>query len=184
MLNQVLAKRIRRRVQSGEWIHYLRGLLIRHKFTSAGYVAVVGGLPLPTIINRGGEIHVDNIGLFSGVRIECMQGGEVRIGKGTYLNRNTHIVAAKSVTIGELCQISWDVLIMDTDQHGLRPGESAVGKPVAIGNRVWIGARAIILKGVSIGDHSVVAAGAIVTRDVPPYTLVAGPRASVIRSLH
>jgi RNA polymerase sigma-70 factor (ECF subfamily) len=77
---------------------------------------------------------------------------QIRIGDGTYLNRNTEIVAARSVTIGRDCQIGRDVLIMDTDQHAM-PGREMVIDPVVIEDRVWIGARAIILKGVRIGHE-------------------------------
>lgn len=183
MPSYTLAQKIRRQLRYIPISYYIFGLAVRHKFTSAGYITLAPGLPLPKIINRGGEIHVGNIGLFPGVRFECMQGARISIGKGTYLNRNTHIVAAESVSIGQDCKIAWDVLIMDTDQHGLQPGQEAVAKPVTIENNVWIGARSIILKGVTIGHNSVVAAGAIVTKDVPPFSVVANPPARVIRSL-
>jgi len=106
----------------------------------------------------------------------------IRIGSGSYLNRNTEIVAAASVEIGRDCKIGRDVLIMDTDQHAL-PGRALDVRPVVIEDRVWIGARAVILKGVRIGHDSVVGAGSIVTRSVPPRTVVAGQPARVIRSL-
>lgn len=183
MPSYTLAQKIRRQLRYIPISYYIFGLAVRHKFTSAGYITLAPGLPLPKIINRGGEIHVGNIGLFPGVRFECMQGARISIGKGTYLNRNTHIVAAESVSIGQDCKIAWDVLIMDTDQHGLQPGQEAVAKPVTIENNVWIGARSIILKGVTVGHNSVVAAGAIVTKDVPPFSVVANPPARVIRSL-
>lgn len=69
--------------------------------------------------------------------------------------------------------ISWDVIIMDTDQHSIH-GNLPVAKPVQIGDRVWIGCRVIILKGVTIGDDAVTAAGATVTKDVPAGAVVAG----------
>jgi acetyltransferase-like isoleucine patch superfamily enzyme len=72
------------------------------------------------------------------------------------------------------------VLIMDTDFHRVdgRPSGDAA---VSIGNRVWIGVGAKILKGVTVGDGAIVAAGSVVTRDVPAATLVAGNPARVIR---
>jgi acetyltransferase-like isoleucine patch superfamily enzyme len=73
------------------------------------------------------------------------------------------------------------VIIMDTDQHEL-PGRGIEVAPVHIGDRVWIGARAIVLKGVHIGHDSVVAAGAVVTRDVEPHAIVAGVPARVIQT--
>src|SRR5205085_10568491 len=117
----------------------------------------------------------------SGVRLECWSGGRIRIGTGTYLNRGVEIVAAGSVTIGRDCKIARDVIIMDTDQHSLPHGELVV-RPVDIGDRVWIGARAMVLKGVHVGHDSVIGAGAIVTRSVPPHTTVVGPAAGVLRT--
>lgn len=106
----------------------------------------------------------------------------MKIGKGTYLNRNTEIVAATSVVIGADCKIARDVLIMDTDQHPIG-SQALVNKPVEIGDRVWIGSRAIILKGVTIGHDSIIGAGAVVTKSVPPHSVVVGPSAKVIRNL-
>jgi acetyltransferase-like isoleucine patch superfamily enzyme len=134
---------------------------------------------LPTVDNAGGRIEVGNCAFFSGVRIECWKGAVIRIGTGTYLNRGVEIVAGGSVTIGRDCKIARDVIIMDTDQHALPNGELEI-RSVEIGDRVWIGARAIVLKGVSIGHDSVVGAGAIVTKSVPPHSVVVGNAARVL----
>jgi acetyltransferase-like isoleucine patch superfamily enzyme len=173
--------RLRRRLQQeGLWSHVF-GLWLRTKFQRAGVIWVHGGWPLPTVDNRGGRIEVENCALFSGVRLECWPGAIIRIGNGTYLNRNVEIVSAESVTIGRDCKIARDVIIMDTDQHAL-PGARLVIKPVAIGDRVWIGARALVLKGVRVGDDAIIAAGSVVTRDVPPGAVVAGVPARVVRA--
>ena len=113
---------------------------------------------------------------FPGVRLEVGKGGRLSIGTGTYLNRDTEVVAWKEVAIGRDCMIGWDVLIMDTDQHPL-PGRGLDNRPVRIGDGVWIGARATILKGVTIGDGAIVGACAVVTRDVPAGAVVTGPSA-------
>ena len=76
--------------------------------------------------------------------------------------------------------IGWDVLIMDTDQHPI-PDRGLDNRPVRIGDRVWIGARATVLKGVNIGDDAVIGAGAIVTHDVPAGAVATGPAAQVVR---
>ncbi len=158
------------------------GLLLRRHCTKAGILTVVAGWPLPKIINMDGCVEIDNCALYPGVRIECWRGAVVKIGKGTYLNRNTEIVAATSVTIGVDCKVARDVLIMDTDQHAVGSG-GLVNKPVEIGDRVWIGSRAIVLKGVSIGHDSIVGAGAIVTKSVLPYSVIVGPAAKVLRDV-
>jgi acetyltransferase-like isoleucine patch superfamily enzyme len=136
---------------------------------------------MPVVLNRGGEIHVESCSFEPNVRLELYPGATLHIGKGTYMNRNVHVVAAESVQIGENVKIGWDVVIMDTDLHG-KFGQMAKSKPVVIEDDVWIGCRALILKGVRIGEGAVVAAGAIVTRDVPARVVVAGPRAEVVSS--
>lgn len=104
----------------------------------------------------------------------------VTVGDGTYVNRRTEITCKSAVTIGERCAISWDVLITDTDYHQLDGSDNVA--PVTIGDRVWIGAKAIILKGVTVGDGAVVAAGSVVTSDVAPGTLVGGNPARELRA--
>jgi acetyltransferase-like isoleucine patch superfamily enzyme len=159
---------------------YLLGLLVRRKLTRAGVIVQMPWWPLLKVRNEGGTIEVANCTFFPGVRLECWRGARIVIGNGTYLNRNTEIIAAREVTIGRDCKISWDVIIMDTDQHGFH-GAEPEARPVRLGDRVWIGCRAIILKGVTIGDDAVIAAGAIVTKDVPPGAIVAGQAARIIR---
>jgi acetyltransferase-like isoleucine patch superfamily enzyme len=124
-----------------------------------------------------------------GARFECsgmvsiqrgcrvvVDGGTLRIGHATNVNGLTKIFCRESVTIGADCTISWDVQIMDTDFHALTiDGVSRpMTAPVTIGDRVWIGTGALVLKGTTIGDGAVVAAGAVVTGDVDPGTIVAG----------
>jgi acetyltransferase-like isoleucine patch superfamily enzyme len=159
----------------------LFGLIVRTRLQKAGFIIVPLSWTLPTIDNRGGRVEVGNCALFGGVRLEVWRDATITIGTGTYLNRNTEIVAARSVTIGRDCKIARDVLIMDSDQHE-RPGVELVIAPVVIEDRVWIGARAIILKGVHIGHDSVIAAGAIVTKSVPPRSVVVGTAARVIKT--
>lgn len=166
----------RRLAEHGVWAHLI-GLLLRPRLTRAGIV-VVPGLPLPRIVNRG-RIEIGNCTLFPGVRLECLPGGRLTIGAGTYLNRRAEIVCEREVTIGRDCLIAWDAIIMDTDQHGIG-GRPARPRPIRIGDRVWIGCRAMVLKGVTIGDDAIIAAGAIVTRDVPPGAIVASPAARPI----
>jgi len=158
---------------------FLRGFWIRRHFRTDGLILALPGGPMPTIINRGGRIDVESCSFEPGVRLELSRGAHLFIGKGTYINRNVNLVVAESMRIGRGVKIGWDTVIMDTDLHG-HSGKSAISKPVVIGNDAWIGCRAVILKGVQIGEGAVVGAGAIVTKNVPPYAVVASPRASVI----
>lgn len=98
-----------------------------------------------------------------------------------YINSNSSIVCYKHVKIGKGTTIGWDVEILDSDFHRLIREDFEVSKPIVIGSHVWIGSRAMILKGVTIGSGSVVACGAIVTRNVPKNTLVAGVPSKIIR---
>lgn len=127
-------------------------------------------------------------------------GGHIVIGKDCFVGPNSRIWSGSSVTIGDRVLISHDVNIFDNDTHpfdpkarhqhflsirnGGHPSDITLGdQPVRIQNDAWIGAKAIILKGVTIGEGAVVAAGAVVTKDVAPYTVVAGNPARAIRSL-
>lgn len=176
-----LFARIERRLRQHGLVAHLLGLVARRRFTKAGII-VVRGWPAPTVENRGGRIEVENCAFLGGVRLECGRGAMIRIGNGTYLNRGAEIVAARSVTIGRDCKIARDVIVMDTDQHPIR-GTELEAYPVRIGDRVWIGARAVVLKGVSLGNDCVVGAGAVVTKDVPAHAVVAGNPARQIYSL-
>jgi acetyltransferase-like isoleucine patch superfamily enzyme len=171
-----------RRTREVGVVNLLLGLNLRRSFTKAGILAVHPGFPLPRVTNKGGRIEAGNCSFYPGVHLECWKNATIRIGTGTYINRNTEIVASQAVTIGANCMIARDVLIMDTDQHPVR-GQALISKPVEIGDRVWLGSRSIILKGVSIGHDSIVGAGAIVTKSVPPDSVVVGPAARVIRNL-
>ena len=110
----------------------------------------------------------------------------LRIGTGTYVNRLTMFDASEEIAVGNNCMIGPFCYITDHDHgttpHSLVASQPLVGKPVRIGNNVWIGAGAIILKGVTIGDDSVIAAGAVVTRDVAPSEKVAGVPAAPLRN--
>ena len=176
-----LAGRWRIRARLGRYPLHWRalGILASRRFTSRGWVACAG-LPLPHVRNLGGIVEVGDCLFYAGARLEVGKGARLTIGTGTFLNRKVEVVAWKEVTIGQNCQIGWDVVILDTDQHPI-PGRGWDIRPVRIGDRVWIGARALVLKGVTIGDDAVVGAGSIVTHDVPAGAIVVGPSARVIR---
>lgn len=104
------------------------------------------------------------------------------IGSGTFFMDSSSILCYGTITVGARCAISWDVRILDTDIHRLSgDDDSSPTAPVSIGCDCWIGINATILKGVRLGDGSVVAAGAVVTRETPQRSLVAGVPARVVR---
>ncbi len=99
-----------------------------------------------------------------------------------YIGDNCKIHVYKQLIIGSNTIISWNVSIMDGDGHSLIYGDkNNTPMSIIIGNNVWIGNNAIILKGVNIGDNSVIAAGSVVTQSVPSCSLVAGNPAKIIR---
>ena len=177
-----LRRRLARRLATGGVRAHFLGLLLRAKLPRAGVLVVMGGWHLPEIDDRGGHIEVRSCAFFPGVRLECWKGAHLAIGGGTFLNRNVEIVATESVSVGRDCKIGRDVIVMDSDQHEI-PGQPFYSAPVVIEDRVWIGARAIILKGVRIGHDAVIGAGAIVTRSIPPSSVAVGQPARVIRKI-
>lgn len=124
--------------------------------------------------------------------------GVVSIGRGTFINGPANIYGADDapITIGSFCSIADFVFIISSNHNLKSPStyqtssgiyseifkhNTGVSKPINIGNDVWIGAHAIILGGVNIGDGAVIAAGAVITKDVQPYAVVAGVPAKVIK---
>jgi len=143
-----------------------------------------------------------NIGVGSNVEASIYlerAGACVRIGARTHVGGNTVVTCAQEVSIGDDVLIAFDVLISDHDSHalnfcdrqhdvtdwmrGAKDWGRVVFAPIRIGDKAWIGARAILLKGVQIGEGGVVAAGSVVTRDVPAWTLVAGNPARPVKEL-
>lgn len=112
--------------------------------------------------------------------------GDVIIGDHTRVGLHNTIIGP--VTIGSHVNLAQGITVTalnhNFEESSKRIDEQGVTtKPVIIGNDIWIGANAVILPGVSIGDHSVVAAGAVVTKDVPPHSLVAGVPAKIIKKI-
>ncbi|MEK3823221.1 sugar O-acetyltransferase [Paenibacillus sp. FSL K6-1558] len=114
-------------------------------------------------------------------------GYNIHVGNHFYANFNCTILDVCEVRIGENCLLGPDVHIY-TATHPLNPHERSTGaefgKPVTIGNNVWIGGRAIINPGVSIGDNVVIASGAVVTKDVQGNMIVGGNPARVIKEIN
>lgn len=120
---------------------------------------------------------------YYGTEICVYKNGYLSVKTG-YINAGTQIRCMEKITIGFQCAIGRNVMIMDFDAHKIyyeSGKENMVTAPVIIGDHVWIGAGATILKGVTIGDGAVIGAGSVVTQDVEPYTIVAGNPARVIK---
>lgn len=111
---------------------------------------------------------------------------EMRIGNNVHLN-GTRLGCAEKIEIGDNCILA-DCRILDTDFHSIIPGrrnDPAVIKthPIKIGKNVWIAMNCIILRGVTIGDHSTIVAGSVVTKDIPEYSVYGGNPAVFIKEV-
>lgn len=131
-----------------------------------------------SVIMVNGNVHCNY-----GADITLEQGALLSIGD-CFINTNIDIYCKTNISIGNDVLIGQHVTIRDTDGHRIlsdKGEHDALSKPVMIKNHVWIATNATILKGVTIGENSVVAAGAVVTKSVPPNCLVAGVPAKIIR---
>ena len=124
-------------------------------------------------------IHGD-FDFHTGIFIAVNKNAVLEIGSG-YTNNDVDISCFKSIKIGNNVAISKGVIIRDSDNHEIGENGEDISKPIEIGDNVWIGLRAIILKGVKIGNGSIIAAGALVNRDVPANCLAAGVPAKIIK---
>lgn len=154
---------------------------------------LIGGIPqiaghLKVLVGDNVTLH----GITSFVTTKVGDEPVLEIGDGTYVGYQVTVSAGKRVTIGRHCLIADRVLIADNDGHPLEfdrrisgcPVEAQDIRPVVLEDGVWVGSRSVILKGVRIGRGAVVGANSVVTKDVPPFTLMAGCPARVIKPLN
>ncbi len=111
-------------------------------------------------------------------------GKNIHVGENVFINACCHFQDHGGVTLGDGCQIGHNV-VFATLNHGLEPADRGTTYPASIvlGRNVWVGSNATILQGVTIGDNAVVAAGAVVSRDVPANTIVGGVPARIIKRI-
>jgi acetyltransferase-like isoleucine patch superfamily enzyme len=143
----------------------------------------------------------NHVSVYGGCSFSVGPQGHCSVGDFTLLN-GALVMAEARIEIGSHCLISWNVGIADSDFHPLSPAQRIIDAhalapffkdrpprpeirtaPVVISDNVWIGMNAVILKGVTIGENSVVAAGAVVTKSVPANVVVAGNPAVTVREL-
>lgn len=132
-------------------------------------------------MDKGANLQIDGkFSFYYGSDIILFEDAKLHLGSG-FCNSDVKIRCKQKIEIGNDVAISHDVTIMDSDAHILDGNENHHTLPVIIGNHVWIGTKALILKGVHIGDNAIIAAGAVVTKDVPANCVVAGVPAKVIK---
>jgi acetyltransferase-like isoleucine patch superfamily enzyme len=104
------------------------------------------------------------------------------IGDHVFINQGVRISCSQEIRIGNGCQIADECVLIDNDYHNF-PGQEIKSGPIIIENGVWLATRVIVLRGVTIGEGSVIGAGSVVTRSIPPQTFAAGAPARPIRKL-
>lgn len=132
--------------------------------------------PGSVVMGRGSRIKED-------ARIYVAEGAVLTLGAGASIGIRNIVNVATSVTVGERSELSWDCQILDTDFHVIVRADGTtteMTRPVVLGAHVLVGTRAMILKGVTIGDGAVIAAGAVVTKDVAAGAVVGGNPARAI----
>ena len=147
------------------------------------------------------KVKIGKDSLIEGKLVVLKYGGEIIVGDNVYIGLNSNIWSGEQVLIGNNILISHNVNIIDTNSHEIDHIERAerfrsivkYGQPkdkasiitskITIGDYVWISFGATVLKGVSIGEGAIIAANAVVTKDVAPFTMVAGNPAKVVKQL-
>src|ERR1041384_2050595 len=162
-------------------------LRARYYFRSArslGPRVRLWGVPFVNV--RGTLLIGDRVRLASEVsKLEISVGpeGTLRIGDRVLINHGCSIGATKSISIGERCNIGSQSILIDNAFHELDPerrDQQPESAPLVLEDNVWLAARVIVLPGVTIGRNTVVGAGSVVTKDIPPNVLAAGIPAKVI----
>ena len=154
--------------------------MLRNKMVGSLYLA------------KGAILEVDAFDVYAGGRINVNSDARLSLGSG-YMNHDCVIDCFSSITVGRGVVISERVVIRDSDNHAItstvnefvgepKSDEKPIAVPIVIQDHVWLGMNVIVLKGVTIGEGSIVAAGSVVTKDVPPHCLVAGVPAKMVKT--
>ena len=189
---------------------YLSGIFIKESCVFAWKLMVVEPILRAVCAELGRGLRAERIPYIRGKGHLCLGNGinlsgqscfyftpvsdevpAIVIGDGTFVGHMCTFVAGSRISVGEKCLISPSVRIHDNDGHPADPTRRLRGErirpdeasPVRIGNNVWIGAGAVIMKGVTVGDNSIIAAGAVVLTDVPENMIVGGNLAQPIMRL-
>lgn len=133
------------------------------------------------LVEKNAKMTVNGrFAFYEGSYVRVIKGGHLILNSG-FINENVQITCGGTIEIGEGCVIGRDVVIRSYDGHSIQQYGYQISSPIKIGEHVWIGQGATLLKGVTIGDGAIVAANATVTKDVPPHCIVAGCPAKVVK---
>lgn len=175
-------------------------LVYKNKITSDGKVIMNWGAGIIGMENKNQIKLGKNVRLSGWLTV--LYGGKISIGDYTIVGNKSVIQAFDNIEIGSYVMISPDVFILDNNNHSIFAQDRLVDmlgsadfnevgidntnymhSPVKIGDHVWIGRRSMILKGVTIGDRAIIAAGSVVTKNVPKDVIVAGVPAKVVKKI-
>jgi acetyltransferase-like isoleucine patch superfamily enzyme len=161
---------------------------VKWEFLKRGsYIASPFHGPILPALREGRLVIEESVTILSGCWITAPGGARVRLGRGSFLNLGVFVAAYERVDIGENCMFANGCFITDADHRFEDPctpihaqGYNVKG-PTIIGDDVWCGVNVAIMGGVTVGEHSVIGANSVVTRDVEPFSVVAGSPARLIR---
>lgn len=140
-----------------------------------------GGLDSTIALGNGSKLILNcPFEIYTGFTISVNKNATLEFGSG-YANNGLFIACFNSIKIGKNVAIAENVTIRDDNNHTILYDGYIKSKPIEICDNVWIGMNVTILKGVTVGEGSVIAAGSVVTKDVPPHSLVAGVPAKIIK---
>lgn len=181
------------RVRNWEWSQLLEGRARLGQHSNIGAASLLVRQPRDCALEIGACSNIEASFVLE------RSGARIAVGSRTHIGGGTLLDAATSIRVGDDVLIAFEVLIADHDSHALvfthrrndcmdwqsgsKDWTHVRSEPVVIESKAWIGARSIVLKGVCVGEGAVIGAGSVVTRDVPPWTLVAGNPATPIREL-
>lgn len=134
------------------------------------------------IVNDGATLLVNgNFRVFNGSKVAVNQKATLVLGNNSFLNTSCNIGCFDRITIGNDVKVSEDVLIRDSDNHHILCEEHIMNAPINIRDHVWVGTRAVILKGATINSGAIIAAGSVVVKDIPSNVIVGGIPAKIIK---
>jgi acetyltransferase-like isoleucine patch superfamily enzyme len=176
-INAIRAKRYLKGAAFGRYWR-LRGVTITDR------VAIEGLAPS---LYTAGSITIGSRALFRGTyaasRISAQPGSILKIGNRVFVNNGCVIDSSVLVEVGDRCLLGDGCQIRDSNYHEIDEGTGVKRAPIKIGRNVWLGANAMVLPGVVIGDHSVIGAFSVVTKSIPARSLASGNPALVIREI-
>ncbi|RKP53845.1 acetyltransferase [Cohnella endophytica] len=170
----------------GKLVAVLKGAaILAIKADSAGRLGRISGTL--KVRNKGELVVGRNVSFYAKQfpsSISVAKGAKLRIGNNVFFNYGLDIGCTKSIHIGDDTIIGPMVNLIDTNFHPVDRDDRSMSKPIFVGANVWIGRGVVILPGVTIGNNSVIAAGSVVTRDIPANVLAGGTPAKAIRELN